>query len=487
MSLKRLSINSAFMTSVSMVRILAQFMIVPILTRFLSPEDYGVVALAMPFVLLSGIIARAGMGESLLKDGERVDGVWYTSFWLIMMMGTGLMLLVMGLAPLMAYFFETPQLSIILIGLAPAIFFQALSIVPTTYMRFDNRYPAVSSIQIAGTILGMGSAVIVALLGGGAWALVAQMLVMTSVIALSAIVMAGFRPRLTFNLKIITDHLTFGRDVAGSTFIEFVKDASKSMIIGKILGSALLGFYTIAFLFLNLAYRVIVSVMQSVIYAQLVVHKANKELLQNMLIFLTRALALIIIPLMAMIAISHEAFFAWFLSDEWVLSGQLFMIAAPALALQTVLSVRIAFMLILGRADINLRCNIELLVLETIAVLATVWFGLNWIMVGLLAVILLYQFRNIHLLTTHLDLSLTRYLKTLIAPIFMSGIGMVLYSLAADQWSNLNNFTLVAIAFVIGVAVVGTAAGMQFKTLKTEVRMLKTLMAEKKLTDEQTA
>jgi Polysaccharide biosynthesis protein len=65
-SLRRFVINTSAMSSVNVLRLLAQFFAVPILSRLLSPADYGVVGMAMPFMLFAMMIADAGVGMSLV-------------------------------------------------------------------------------------------------------------------------------------------------------------------------------------------------------------------------------------------------------------------------------------------------------------------------------------------------------------------------------------------------------------------------------------
>ena len=76
------------MSSVNLLRLLAQFLVVPALARFLSPTDYGMVGLAMPFTIFAMIIADAGVGLSLVRTPV-AKRVWSTCFWLSAILGFG--------------------------------------------------------------------------------------------------------------------------------------------------------------------------------------------------------------------------------------------------------------------------------------------------------------------------------------------------------------------------------------------------------------
>lgn len=51
-SVRKTFFDTAAMSSIGVIRMLAQFLAIPILARFLSPADYGLVGMAMPFVFL---------------------------------------------------------------------------------------------------------------------------------------------------------------------------------------------------------------------------------------------------------------------------------------------------------------------------------------------------------------------------------------------------------------------------------------------------
>ena len=170
MSLRSMSISSLILSASSLYRVLAQFFILPVLARYLSPEDYGLIALAMPFVLISEIFARSGIGEALLREKTRDETTWSAAFWYILSLGSAFCLGIILIAPFMARLFDTPGLTPILMGIAPYVLIQTISIIPLTYMRHDHKFAAVAKIQTFSVTLGLICALFLATSGAGAWA-----------------------------------------------------------------------------------------------------------------------------------------------------------------------------------------------------------------------------------------------------------------------------------------------------------------------------
>ena len=61
--------------------VIFQFLSVIILSRILSPSDYGMIGMMTIFITIGNIFVDAGMGSSLIKkiDADKVD--YSTLFW----------------------------------------------------------------------------------------------------------------------------------------------------------------------------------------------------------------------------------------------------------------------------------------------------------------------------------------------------------------------------------------------------------------------
>lgn len=176
MSLKRLAVGTAAMSSVNIFRILAQVLVLPILSRLLSPSDYGIVGIAMPFILFAMMLADAGIGMSLVRTPVSEREEWSTCFWLSVLLGLVLAIIVAGLAPLASSIYSEPSLSPIVMTLAVIVFLQAIFLIPRASQQQAHQFGIIAGSEIASVICGIGTAVVIALSGGGAWALVGQQL-----------------------------------------------------------------------------------------------------------------------------------------------------------------------------------------------------------------------------------------------------------------------------------------------------------------------
>lgn len=472
MSIKNMTVNSIFAGSVSVFRLLSQFFVLPLLARYLSPEDYGVIALAMPFILFSILFARSGIEAPLLRDKERDPLIWSSSFWFVCLSGLFFMALIIGAAPIAAWFFETPQLWPILSWMALGILFQAMSIVPMALLRHQKRFKALSFVQMASIALGMISAVVIAIKGGGAWAIVLQGLVMHGSLFLFVMLASRFKPKLLLKFQKIKSHLAFGYTVLGASFLEFLRDSSRSFVIAKVLGTVLLGFYSIAFLFLYLPFRIISIVLRDVVYTYLAPVRDDKELMRSMLLLIMRCFSILVFPAMGILAVAYEPAFNVILSEKWVLSGKLYMLAAPAAALTAVISARAVFMQIIGEVKMNVRCGVEVLLLQLAVLLIFVSQGIEWAMIGFAISMYIYIPRELMLMRQYFNCRIIDSIKSML-PSFLITVGGAFVYLELITIMDVDNMLSgFFIAIAIGVVTLLLAIAAQYRLIRNDLDRL---------------
>ena len=472
MAFSRIALGTAAMSAVNVIRLLAQFFVVPILSRILSPADYGIMAMAMPFVIFMMTFTDAGVGQSLVRTAPQERSVWSTCFWLTIISGFGLALIIIAIAPLAAMFFREPRLSPIIMALALVIIPQAGATIPEAALRRDQRFGFMAGAEITSVLTGIILAVVIALNGGGAWALVAQQLGLYGGRFILTFVCSSFRPSLHFNLNEIKEHLKFGRDVLAAKFVWFLTGAMDSPIVGRVLGTTTLGFYAMSSMFSRLPGQVISGPLQYVIYAHLSPLRDDKVALRRIMLLLTRLLAIIIFPGMGMVAVAHQSVFKLFLSEKWLPAGDLFMLLAASAAFGAVTGLRGTFMMIIGRVGLQLQSAIEYFFLLGTVLLVSVWFGIKWFVIGYSCACFLYFPRSMALILPHLECPLADYARTLVLPAIVTAGCILLFQILVSFLSP-GDWEQLFLGGFIGVLGIAISAFAQLRTLKAEFILLR--------------
>ncbi len=440
------------LSCVRVVRLLAQFVAIPILSRLLSPEEYGLVAIAMPFALFAMMLADAGIGMSLVRTPSSERVVWSTCFWLSTLLGAFLALVMVACAPLVAYIFHQPPLMAMVMSLGFVVLAQAAHLIPVAALQQAQRFRAIAVIEVVATAFGLSSAVYMAYHHYGAWALIGQQIAYFAVRMVLMCTLSPFRPLFVFRWSLVREHVLFGRNVLGNGLVTYFSRSLDNWIVGKVLGAALLGFYSMAFQFARLPQQIVAGPLQYVMYSHLAKIKDDKAAIARGFLLTTRLLTVLVFPTMGMVAAAHAAIFNVVLSEKWEYAGTIFMLIAPAGAVQAILAMSETAMYALGHTNIQLRTSAEYCILWIAALLAAVQFGLSAAALTFTLVTLLYQLRYLALALPRLNLSMRDYFSTYLIPLIATGLGICAYQ-AVNAAEPMADWIHTVIAAVICLAV----------------------------------
>jgi len=148
-----------------------------VLTRLLSPVDFGLVAAALVVIGFSLNFSQLGLGPAVVQrpvlEPRHISTAFYASTGLGLLVGAVIWLA----APLIAQFFHMGQLVPVVQGLALVFPIAGIAVVPDSLLTRDLRFRLLANRDIVAYAVGYGVVgVALALLGWGVWALVAAQL-----------------------------------------------------------------------------------------------------------------------------------------------------------------------------------------------------------------------------------------------------------------------------------------------------------------------
>lgn len=359
---------------------------IAIVARHLSPEDFGLMAIALMVMPLIYLIADFGFSTYIVQLDDAPRPILDTAFWYSLSAG---LLLAGGLAaagPAIGAIVGIDGISAVLIGVSPAALLAALSGVPTAILRRRMAFRQLALQAFVGSLIGQILAVIVAMLGGGVWALVAQIGVSQLGITLFAWRSARWRPGFSFSGSDFATMTRFGSNIVGVEIFAIARSWAETAIITVSLGVASLGVYNIAQRLIQTAQDLstaAIAPVATVVFAQV---RDEKLRLRSGYV---RALSLtyaVIIPTMTVIAVSARDIVPLLFGEQWsgsVLPSQALAIAAILIA-GAALDHGVHYGM--GRPGRWLAYAVGIDILTVLATLVAVRFGLLAIAVGLIIV-----------------------------------------------------------------------------------------------------
>ena len=204
MSLKKQSYSAVRWTTLSMVgKSGLQFLQVIILARLLAPSDFGLIAIVIAVISLAQIFSDMGVSTAIIHYQEISQEALSSLYWLNVLAGCVLMLVVMLLSPLVAYLYGYSELENVF--MVTSIYFvivaagQQLRVVAEKELQFSK----LARIELIAALMGFIVAVAWAMIWPGVYALVAGLLVTAlTITVLSWIYLAcDWRPMVAFIMQ----------------------------------------------------------------------------------------------------------------------------------------------------------------------------------------------------------------------------------------------------------------------------------------------
>ena len=298
-----------------------------LLSRILSPVDFGTAALAIVFVELANVITRFGLVEVVVRTAK-IDAESVNNDVFITTLGLGLMISALFLvaAPFLESFFETPGLAVSLQLLSIVPFMQGLSTVPEGTLRRDFKFKALAIRVLGSSVVAGIVAILLAFYGFGFYSLIIQRMLSTAFSLFLVWRNVAWRPKAYLSYQRVVRSLQQGLPIMLSALIGQGIYRFVELIIGFFLGPVALGYYKIAGKLFDVIVQFTLKPIVEVSYSAFSKLKDSPIKLENCYFNFIRICSIFSFPaFVGVIVVGPEAV-ALFFGEKWQVSGQIIQI-----------------------------------------------------------------------------------------------------------------------------------------------------------------
>jgi len=418
MSLKQQTVGGIKWTSTSAVfSAIVQLLQVAVLTRFLNKGDFGLMAMAVFVIGISGVFIDMGISNAIIHK-QRVNRYQLsTLFWLNIILGVVIYLIVLLLSPLIAKFYNSPDLKGVINWTSVSFLILPWGQQFGTLLKRDFRFKSLAIRDIVAKGCSFVIGVVLAYLGFGVYALVFANLT-SAVISTALLVVIGlkdYRPSFIFSMRSMkgSDFFSFGFYQMGEKLTNYFNTSVDTLIIGKILGMEFLGLYEIA---KNLAFRpyqIINPIITKVAFPAFAKVQGNLPRLKKAYLNVLSVLSSINVPLhFAMIVLANPLIQVVF-GVEWKAAVPIFQLLTIGALCSSIGNPVGALQLAVGRADWGFHWNFgRFCVLPII-----IWVGAKFGIIGVATSLAIFR------IITTIYLSWELYIKKLTHASYMEYLG----------------------------------------------------------------
>ncbi|HEU4333775.1 MAG TPA: lipopolysaccharide biosynthesis protein [Candidatus Eisenbacteria bacterium] len=446
MDLKRQAVTStAWYAGTRLVTQVITWSVTLVLARLLMPADYGLFAMALAVIAFLELFQEFGLGVAIIQRQNMSREQLNAIFWTVTGSSAILAAVAIAGAGVAARFYHEPRLEPIVRVLGLTFLLNALGLVPfnllTKEIDFRRRSLAegVAAVSAAAVSLALAAG------GKGVWALVVGNLTRTLIFNVGAAFACRWWPGLRSSFQEMGEIFKFGLRVAGTGAVNSLSTAVNTSIVGRQLGGADLGLYTMADSLgrSNPLHKISTSVVTQLALAVFSKLQRDDAELRRYFLKISRYLALMSLPLQIGMALTAHDLVEILLSAKWLpivpvlqafcVGGILSIMPLPSFPLLTAR----------GQVTPVFRYTVGFAIVMAVVTYAGCLFGLQGVAVAWLIAFPLLRLIPLQLSLREAGIRAAEYLKTIAAPVQAT---LVMAAL---------------VAFVVHVAMAGQVPGVR--------------------------
>lgn len=424
------------------------FIVQLVLALLLEPELYGTIALITIFTTIMQVFVDSGMGNALIQKKDADDLDFSSVFYFNMALCTLLYAVMFACAPLIADFYERPEMVPMVRVLSLILIISGVKNVQQAYVSRNMLFKKFFFSTLGGTIGAAIVGIAMAYLGFGVWALIAQMLLNAAVDTTILWITVKWRPKKMFSLERLKGLFKFGWKLLVSALIDAVYNDVRQLIIGKFYSSSDLAFYNRGKQFPQFIVTNVNNSIDSVLLPTMSKAQNDPAAVKSMTSRSIKISTYVMMPLMVGLAVCAEPLVALILKDKWLPCVPFLRIFCFTFAFYPIHTANLNAVKAMGRSDLFLKLEILKKIIGIVAILATMRISVMAMAYSLLVTSILSQIINSWPNKKLMNYSYLEQLKDMMPQIGLSlGMGVVVYCV---QFLGLNNILTLMIQVILG-------------------------------------
>ena len=293
------------------------FLMTIVISRFVLPEEFGLVAMLGIFIAVSNSIIDCGFTTALIQKQDRTMVDYSTAFYSNLIIGIILYSILYFCSPLIASFYSESRLDIVTKVICISLVIRSLSVVQIARFNINLDFKAISKASLTASVVSGCIGLVMAVLGYGVWAIVVQTVVGAGI---STILLWGYsdwRPVWRFSITSFKKLFAFGSKLMVSGLMHTIYLNLYTLVIGKYYCASDVGYFNRANTLAQYPSTNIVSIINRVYFPLLCKQQDDKDVFQKTFHSYLRIACFIVFPLAFGMAAVAEPLLRLILTSTW--------------------------------------------------------------------------------------------------------------------------------------------------------------------------
>ncbi|MCH4168059.1 MAG: lipopolysaccharide biosynthesis protein [Streptococcaceae bacterium] len=297
--------------------LIVQFIINVVLSRILSPADFGVVAIVQVFLTFFQMFATAGMGPAIIQNKDLDEDDYGILFNYSAILAIILVLFFGILGFFVSKIYHNPIYVPLFWMMSVVILAEGMNVVPNALLLKAKKFKSINIRTVIANMLGAILGVVAAFLGAGVYALILSVAVPALITLILNFFIVKIKFTTSFNTKPLSAVWYFAKNQLGFSLIIYFARNTDNMLIGKVMGASAVGFYSKAYGLTVMPNLLFLGVINPVLQPILAEHQDDVKLIRETYLNIVKILAMIGIPFSLFMVINSDRIIYFLFGNQW--------------------------------------------------------------------------------------------------------------------------------------------------------------------------
>ncbi|MFL2125369.1 lipopolysaccharide biosynthesis protein [Marinilactibacillus psychrotolerans] len=457
--------------------VVVQLLVNVILSRILSPQEFGIVATVTIFLVFFQLLADIGIGPSIIQNKDLKRSEINSIFGFSLYLSFALAIIFVFLGYPLSWYFDNEVFIPISRVLAICLFFYGVLVVPQALLLREKNFRLVNFTTVGSALIQGIVSILFAFAGFSYYAIILGNTAKALTLFIVFYIKTGTKMNFKLDWAPLKKIYSFSKNQFLFNFINYFSRNLDTFLIGGTISQSALGYYDKAYQVSLYPNQVLTSLITSVIHPIMSDYENEKDKIKQVYLRLSNILATIGLPLSIFLFFSSREIILIF-GPNWTESIPTLQILALSVWVQMILSSTGGVFQSGNRTDLLLLSGILSTILNILGIVTGILFGeIEYVALFLvIAFTLNFVQANYLLMVRMFQSSILEFVKVLIKPAVMAFMQLVVFFLL-PEWdvhfliALLIKGSVFASVWLIGLLITG-----EFKRIKAELKGNKQLV-----------
>ena len=420
------------------------------LARLLTPADYGMVGMLTVFSALASILQEGGFISALTNRKKTEHKDYNAVFWFSLLTGTSLYTLLYVCAPLIAEFYQQPELTSLARLSFLSFLISSTNVAPRAFLFKQLRTKENAIISFCSLTLSGIIGIALAYKGFAYWGIAIQTIAFTTGTTILSYYFSGWKPSLRIDFTPIKEMIGYSSKLIVTHTFQIINNNLFSILLGKFYNEREVGYFNQANKWSTMGYTTINGMLTSVAQPVLSTLSEDKERQLNALRKMLRFTAFVSFPAMFGLSFTSHELIVLAVTDKWLPSANIMQILCIGGAFIPFCGLFSQLMLSHGHSSTYMWNTIALSLSQLFSAYLLYPYGITPMLYAFIAINIGWTFVWLHFIQKEIKLSLPNFLKD-ISPYFLLSIACIFScSFITEPIENIG-LRLIGKIFIVGL------------------------------------